>query len=84
MPVMVWSLQDLSSIWKSLNTGGGAQKAGTKHLRHLCACTGNKIASFLVGDKRCQWCIEKNHEKCYRWAVGDENLVMQFQEELTH
>ncbi len=81
MPVMVWSPQDLSSIWKSLNTGGGARKAGTKHWCYLCACTGNKIASFVVGNNRCRWCIEKNHEKCYHWAMGDENLVMQFQEE---
>jgi hypothetical protein len=59
----VESTQNLSSIWKSLKTGGGAQKAGTKHWCHLCACTGNKIDSFLVGDNRCQWCIEKKTQK---------------------
>jgi hypothetical protein len=24
MPLLIWSPQDMSSIWKSLNTGGGA------------------------------------------------------------
>jgi hypothetical protein len=52
MPVVVWSPQDLSSIWKSLNTGGGARKTGDKHWCHLCACTGNRIASFLVDENR--------------------------------
>ena len=31
LPILVWSPQDLSSIWKSLNTGGGARKVGDKH-----------------------------------------------------
>jgi hypothetical protein len=31
MPVVVWSPQDLSSIWKSLNTGRGTRKTGDKH-----------------------------------------------------
>jgi hypothetical protein len=52
MPIIVWSPQDLSSIWKSLNTGGGARKCGDKHWCHLCACTGYKIASFLVDENR--------------------------------
>jgi hypothetical protein len=45
-------LTDLSSIWKSLNTGGGARKTGCKHWCHLCACTGDRIASFVVDDNR--------------------------------
>jgi len=52
MPIIVWSPQDLSSIWKSLNTGGGARKTGCKHWCHLCACTGDRIASFVVDDNR--------------------------------
>jgi len=56
MPIIVWSPQDLSSIWKSLNTGGGARKTGDKHWCHLCACTGNRIASFLVDDNRFEIC----------------------------
>ena len=52
MPLIVWSPQDLSSIWKSLNTGGGTQKSGDKHWCHLCACTGNKIVSYLVDENR--------------------------------
>jgi hypothetical protein len=56
MPVNVWSPQDLSSIWKSLNTGGGARKCGDKHWCHLCACTGNKIASYKVeGNRSVLW-----------------------------
>ncbi len=29
MPMDIWSPQDLSSMWKSLNTGSGAKKMGT-------------------------------------------------------
>jgi hypothetical protein len=52
MSIIVWSPQDLSSIWKSLNTGGGARKTGYKHWCHLCACSGDRIASFLVDENR--------------------------------
>jgi hypothetical protein len=52
MPLLIWSPQDMSSIWKSLNTGGGARKSGDRHWCHLCPCTGNKIAFFLVDENR--------------------------------
>lgn len=32
--------------------GGGARKTGDKHWCHLCACTVNKIASYLVDENR--------------------------------
>jgi hypothetical protein len=48
----VWSLQDLSSIWKSLNTGSGARKDGNTYFCHVCPCTGNTIARYLVDEKR--------------------------------
>lgn len=48
LPMEVWSPQDLSSIWKSLNTGTGARKNGNSHFCHLCPCTGNTIARYLV------------------------------------
>jgi len=43
MPLIIWSPPDLSSIWKSLTTGGGARKSGVRHWCHLCPGTGNKI-----------------------------------------
>jgi len=52
MPMHIWSPQDLSSVWKSLNTGGGARKNGNNHFCHLCPCTGNTIAKFKVDDNR--------------------------------
>jgi hypothetical protein len=52
MPMEVWSPQDLSSIWKSLNTGGGARKNGNTYFCHVCPCTGNTIARFLVDENR--------------------------------
>jgi len=52
VPIIVWSPQDLSRIWKSLNTGSGTRKAGTRHWCYLCACTSDKIASYSVGDNR--------------------------------
>jgi len=51
-PMEIWSPQDLSSIWKSLNTGGGAKKNGNNHFCHVCPCTGNTIARFLVEENR--------------------------------
>jgi len=84
VPIAVWSPQDLSSIWKSLNTGCGARKTGRKHWCHLCACTGDTIARFSVGDNRCARCIDKGSEKCYHWVVGTEDSIQQFQQELTH
>jgi hypothetical protein len=48
----VWSPQDLSSIWKSLNTGSGARKQGNTYFCHVCPCTGNTIARYLVEENR--------------------------------
>ncbi len=52
MPMEIWSPQDLSSIWKCLNTGSGARKNGTTHFCHLCPCTGNTIVRYLVEENR--------------------------------
>ncbi len=52
LPMDIWSPQDLSSIWKCLNTGSGAQKNGNTHFCHLCACTGNSIVRYLVDENR--------------------------------
>jgi hypothetical protein len=57
LPMEVWSPQDLSSIWKSLNTGTGARKNGNSHFCHLCPCTGNIIARYLVEENRYITCI---------------------------
>jgi hypothetical protein len=48
----VWSPQDLSSIWKCLNTGSGARMNGNKHFCHLFACCGNDIVRYLVEENR--------------------------------
>jgi flagellar biosynthesis regulator FlbT len=52
VPLLIWSPQDLSSLWKSLNTGSGARKTGDKHFCYLCSCTGGQIGSFLVEGNR--------------------------------
>jgi hypothetical protein len=52
LPIIVWSPQDLSSMWKCLNTGSGARKNGKTHFCHLCACTGDRIVRFLVEENR--------------------------------
>lgn len=52
MPLIIWSPQDLSSIWKCLNTGSGARKHGDSHWCHLCPCTGNKIGFYCVDQNR--------------------------------
>jgi hypothetical protein len=52
MAMDIWSPQDLSSVWKCLSTGSGARKNGKTHFCHLCACCGDNIIRFLVGDNR--------------------------------
>jgi hypothetical protein len=52
MPMEIFSPQDLSSIWKCLNTGSGARKNGKTHFCHLCACCGDNIVRYLVGENR--------------------------------
>jgi hypothetical protein len=52
MPIIVWSPQDSSSLWKCLNTGNGARKHGTSHWFHLCPCTGNEISSYNINENR--------------------------------
>jgi hypothetical protein len=52
MPMDVWSPQDLSSIWKCLNTGSDARENSNKHFCHLCACCGNDIVRYLVEENR--------------------------------
>jgi hypothetical protein len=56
-PLIIWSPQDLSSIWKCLNTGSGARKHGDKHWCHLCPCTGNKIVYYHVEENRFVFCF---------------------------
>jgi hypothetical protein len=50
MPLVVWSSQDLSSLWKCLNTGSGTRNNGDTHFCHLCSCTGKNIVQFMVED----------------------------------
>ena len=64
-PLEIWSPQDLSNIWKCLNTGCGAKKTGKTQFCHLCACTENKIGSFQIDENRCQCCIAKNCHHCF-------------------
>jgi hypothetical protein len=52
LPLIVWCPQDLSSLWKRLNTGSGAQKNGETHFCHVCPCTGNKNVEFTVDENR--------------------------------
>jgi hypothetical protein len=52
LPLDIWSPQDLSSIWKCLNTGSGARKNGDTHFCHLCPCSGNSILQFKVKKNR--------------------------------
>jgi hypothetical protein len=52
LPMDTWSPQDLSTIWKCLNTGSGARKNGDIHFCHLCPCSGNTIVCFVVNDNR--------------------------------
>ncbi len=52
LPIIVWSPQDLSSIWRCLNTGSGARKNGNTHFCHLYACTGATIVRFLAEENQ--------------------------------
>ena len=82
LPMLVWSPQDLSSLWKCLNTGSGAKKNCHSYFCHLCPCSSRDILFFTVGANRCERCIRNDAEKCYHWEVGDEDAVEKFQQDL--
>lgn len=82
LPMEVWSPQDLSSLWKCLNTGSGAKKNCHSYFCHLCPCSSRDILFFTVDQNRCDWCKRKGKEKCYHWEVGDEDTVARFQRDL--
>jgi hypothetical protein len=66
-PFNVSAPQDMSSFWKSLKKGGGCK---TKTLFCHC-CSLSKERVHLPRAIPCQFCVEKNREKCYHYAVGD-------------
>jgi len=78
----VWSPQDLSSIWKCLNTGSGTKKNCHSYFCHLCPCSSRDTLFFTVSENRCDWCKSKEKEKRYHWKVGDENTIACFQQDL--
>ena len=80
LPIIFWSLQDLSSVWKSLGKGGGAKLR--KHFCHLCPCLSANILFAKEDANRCNRCIQHNKPKCYHWKVCDEDTIPLFQEEL--
>jgi hypothetical protein len=97
-PMDIWSPQDLSSIWKCLNTGSGARKNGNVNFCHLCTCCGNDIARLVVEENRyvnafflffvfhyltyLYFCKKKGKERCYHWSLGDENSIATFWQQL--
>ncbi len=81
-PMIVWSSQDMSSLWKCLKTGTGARKNCYSYFCNLCPCNSKDILFFTVGNNRCHRCKWKESSKCYHWNVGDEDSIVKFQEEL--
>jgi hypothetical protein len=79
LPMQVWSPQDLSSLWKTLNTGTGAKKNCNSYFCHVCPCSSRDILFFKVDENRCTRCKRNNSEKCFHWAVGDESTIEYFQ-----
>jgi hypothetical protein len=51
MPILMWSPQDLSSLWKCWNNGTGAKKHGDTNWFHLWTCM-VKIAYFTLNKNR--------------------------------
>jgi len=79
-PMLVWSPQDLSSLWKTLNTGTGAKKNCNSFFCHVCPCSSRDILYYKVERNRCERCIRKGNEKCFHWSVGDEATIENFQQ----
>jgi hypothetical protein len=78
-PMLVWSPQDLSSLWKTLKTGTGAKKNSDSYFCHVCPCSSRDILFYKVGNNRCDRCVRKGNTKCYHWSVGDEATIENFQ-----
>jgi hypothetical protein len=49
-PMLVWSLQDMLSLWKCLKTGTGARKNCNSYFCHVCPCNAKDIL-FLHKNK---------------------------------
>ncbi len=79
-PIIVWSPQDLSSVWKTLGKGGGAKRR--KHFCHLCPCLSENILFAKEDENRCERCKLAHQSKCFHWKVCDEDTIPVFQEEL--
>jgi hypothetical protein len=81
-PMLVWSSQDMSSLWKCLKTGTGARKNCDSYFCHVCPCNSKDILFYTIGENRCDRCKAKEKEKCYHWDVGDKESINKFQEML--
>ena len=79
-PIMFWSPQDLSSVWKSLGKGGGAKCR--RHFCHLCPCLSENILFAKEGANMCDRCNATQASRCYHWKVCDEDTIPIFQEDL--
>lgn len=80
--MLVWSSQDMSSLWKCLKTGTGARKKCNSYFCHLCPCNSKDILFHTVGENRCNRCKRNGKAKCYHWDVGDEDSIEKFQQDL--
>jgi hypothetical protein len=79
LPMQVWSPQDLSSLWKTLNTRTGAKKNCNGYFCHVCPCSSRDILFYKADENRCRRCKRNNSEKYFQWAVGDESTIEYFQ-----
>jgi hypothetical protein len=80
LPIIFWSPQDLSSVWKSLGKWCGAKQR--KHFCHLYPCLSANILFAKEDANRCNQCIQYNKPKCYHWKVCKMDTNPLFQEEL--
>ena len=76
----IWSPQDMSSIWKCLNTGCGAKKRNETLFCHLCPCQSRDIVFFKTEQNRCNRYKHLKRARCFHWDVLDEDSIERFRE----
>jgi hypothetical protein len=72
-PFIVTHTTDMKAAWFLSSRGGGCKNKTM--FCHLCACTKDSLASFFVGEFRCDRCKRRDRKKCYHHTLCDSVSV---------
>jgi hypothetical protein len=64
---------DQSCHWKVTGMGGACKSA--EMFCHHCGCTSTNVAKYKVLNRRCDWCVSENREKCTHYKVDTNDEI---------